>query len=350
VRATLGGALTLTGVLCASVAHGTLVLERQFGAPTQTALESFGHNLLTLPASGKTYVGTFDLFVAPGKIYEFETATGTPGKVFLAPAGTAAINFGRALAADAGYLYVGAPGASGGDGVVYVYDLSAPSPVSPVSTITNQGTAGAGFGTSVLVQDGKIYVGAPNSFRPGQTTDEGAVSMFDQATEQLQASCYATLPASDADFGQALAIVDDPAGGMLVVGAPGFAGGAGLVFTFPLPLPTTSPCPTAGFMQQSSSNGSASPHRFGETLAPFPTTVTGGVAGIAVGVPGDAEVEYRGVDGAFLWEHVGTPGDHTGETLGAMGANLLVGRYTAGRQSPGHRRLLRQLRTDAHRR
>ncbi len=70
--------------------------------------------------------------------------------------------FGRALAADAGWLWVGAPLEAGGEGRAYVYQLTG-TDWEPVAAVSGPGGENAGFGSVVVVKGDVAFVAAPGA-------------------------------------------------------------------------------------------------------------------------------------------------------------------------------------------
>lgn len=98
-------------------------------------------------------------------ILSFQEAVGIPGD-----------EFGAAVATDGNDLLVGAAGANGGDGVVYVFDADPLSPTfgMPLATLNDPvAHQGGGFGSAIASDGTDIAVGAP-----GDAGGHGAVYLF----------------------------------------------------------------------------------------------------------------------------------------------------------------------------
>jgi choice-of-anchor B domain-containing protein len=142
--------------------------------------ERSGYGSALAVHDGLAYVGVPGFDNGVGAVFVFELGddgwtAGAPLRPTLAARNT---QFGASIAASAGGLLVGAPGADGGAGALY--QLDATDGVTQV-TITGSETAGegAGFGGSVAAVEGVLAVGA-------LSVDEGAGAtvIFDEWTEQ----------------------------------------------------------------------------------------------------------------------------------------------------------------------
>jgi choice-of-anchor B domain-containing protein len=129
------------------------------------------------------------------------------------------------LAADEGIIAVGAPLGAGGAGSVTVFRIDADeNAVRETVLMPPQGALG-GFGTSVGLAGGTLWVGAPNA---GGLM--GAVVHFQQSPEGWSQGTVVAGPGTDfmPVFGLALAAGPD----LAVVGSPGDAYGAGIAVGF----------------------------------------------------------------------------------------------------------------------
>ena len=233
-------------------------------------------------------------------IFSFQETVPTPGD-----------EFGAAVAADGNYLLVGAPGANGGDGAVYIFDadpLNPPSTFGSLLAILTDPVAhqGGGFGSAVASDGTDIAVGAP-----GDAGGHGAVYLFNGQTTSPSFGAFryeASNPGSSAgsEFGSALAYGAAPTGtgDELIVGAPdqfvsATTSGAVYVFTGTNTSPTysiTNPAAVA-------SNG-------------FGTSVAGVGSDVVIGSPRD----NAGAGAAFLFTPAGHQLATFGEPAGAGGA------------------------------
>jgi len=137
-------------------------------------------------------------------------------------------NFGAAIAIEGRQAFVGAPGEAAEDeavgvpGRVYVFDRTEDG-WTPSTTLTLEEGADAGFGATLAVTDGHLFVGAP-----GGEEVEGAVHHYVREQGVWTASGKLTLEVSgeNAAAGSALALAGDE----LFVGIPRFGNGAVAVF------------------------------------------------------------------------------------------------------------------------
>jgi hypothetical protein len=142
----------------------------------------------------------------------------------LAPAEPAGAAFGASVALSADLLVVGAPRAAGTAGKAFVYVFANGQwSTTPLVLTRPGGAAGDLFGTSVAVSGTTVAVGAPGA---------GSVTVFTVAGGVVQAaSATVTAPPGPvALFGASVAL--SPSSLLLLVGAPGSAGGAGASFLF----------------------------------------------------------------------------------------------------------------------
>ena len=147
-----------------------------------------------------------------GLVYRLDT-TGRLRVTYGKPAPTAGDFFGASLAGDEGQVLVGAPlDASGGppSGAVYLFDGET---ASIVHTIASPNATSDLFGAAVALGQW-IVVGAPRA--PGDTGSDGTVWVFDRATGALVRRLENPRFGRDDFFGASVALLGD----QLLVGAP----------------------------------------------------------------------------------------------------------------------------------
>ncbi len=241
-----GGAVALTGTAAAVVERGdggervrvyardgetlreeiTLVAssqDRRFGA----ALAFLGEDRLLVCASdtdGSLIVETFRREPGSGWAPAGTLETDIP---FAAAGGLLSQDPYKecGLAADDGVIAVGTPLGAGGAGAVSVFTLDAQGrPVRETILAAPQGARG-GFGTSLALAGGTLWVGAPNS---GGLM--GAAARFQRTSGGWGEGTVVPGPGTDfmPVFGLALAAGPD----LAVVGSPGDAYGAGIAVGF----------------------------------------------------------------------------------------------------------------------
>lgn len=223
---------------------------------------------------------------------------------------------------------VGEPGSKvpfADSGQVHVFDAIAGA---LLFTLTNP-TPGAGdsYGFAMHARDAsaagpaRLVVGSPNDDNAGGA-DAGAVYLQDGAAGALLCPITPPVPAGAAAgwrFGSSVALHGD----RILIGAPGAAGGAGLVYVFdacgdPTPLAIPNPFPLAG-------DG-------------FGSSVSGGTCAstMIIGAPGDdgavadagRAYVYDVETGALLdilENPTPFPGDLFGASVAAVGETILVG-------------------------
>jgi cysteine-rich repeat protein len=162
-----------------------------------------------------------------GLVYRLDTS-GRLRVTYGKPAPTAGDFFGAAIAGDQGQVLVGAPlDASGGppSGAVYLFDAET---ASIVHTIASPNETPDLFGAAVALGQW-IVVGAPRA--PGDTGNDGTVWVFDRATAALVRRLENPRFGPDDFFGSSVALLGD----QLLVGAPlsdDRAADTGIVYLF----------------------------------------------------------------------------------------------------------------------
>ena len=146
---------------------------------------------------------------------------------FQDPAQAGGDEFGAAIASIGNDLVVGAPGAHGGAGAVYVFDAD---PLSPtfgqlLATINDPGSTGSGGFGSALAADGtEIAVGAPLDNSGAGQAYVFAVPSTSTFSDTLSYSVNDPNNAASDAFGASLAYGSAPiyGGYQLIVGSPGY--------------------------------------------------------------------------------------------------------------------------------
>lgn len=139
----------------------------------------------------------------------FDAGSLTPPVELKAVGGKVGDEFGHSVAADGNYILVGAPGEdSGGQnvGAAYLFEWkdvgAGPTWVQVVKLVPNNKTPDSSFGTSVDLWSGALLVGAPGA--TATKTAQGLVSLFDwnaQLAEWKETVIAAASAQVDEDFG-----------------------------------------------------------------------------------------------------------------------------------------------------
>jgi hypothetical protein len=206
----------------------------------------------------------------------------TPIATLNNPSPVAGDHFGIAVAISGTRLVVGAytddTGATDA-GSAYVYDLSSPTPTTPVATLNNPGPAvGDIFGLSVAVSGTRVVIGAHGD--DAGAADAGSAYIYDMSGP-TPTTPVATLNNPSPVAGELFGISVGISGTRVVVGAPhdntgALAAGSAYVYDLSSPTPTT---PVATL----NNPGPAEYDRFGNSVAIDGTNV-------AIGTPFDATI------------------------------------------------------------
>lgn len=133
--------------------------------------------------------------------------------------------FGSAIAAEGGYVLIGAPGTNRGAGVVYGFRRDGDS-FERVAKFPEEGTAGAGFGGAITMYAGSALIGSSGA---NGGVGSVAVYLFDEESEQWNSSL--SLQPFDATSGVGFGSSIVAAGNEIFIGAPG-SGGGGAIYRF----------------------------------------------------------------------------------------------------------------------
>lgn len=138
--------------------------------------------------------------------------------------------FGVSLAADGNLLIVGAPGTAKHTGAVYVFERNPAGAWNERAKLVPTGAvAGDRFGTTVVVGDGAIAVGAP-----GTGEGQGSVIVYRRGANASAWTEAARLTGSGTAAGDAFGTALSLSGNAMVIGSPGPGGG---LFTQPQSRP-----------------------------------------------------------------------------------------------------------------
>jgi hypothetical protein len=171
---------------------------------------------------GTPYDDTGAANAGSASVYELDgAAPAVPVLTLVNPTPEAEDQFGTSVAISGTKAVVGAPldntGRTGA-GSVYVYDLAAPSPGSPVRTWNSPSPSTNGyFGFAVAIASNRVVIGAP--FQAVGGTIPGRVYVYDlgSATPGVPALVLSNPnPSSGAGFGYSVALSGD----RVIVGAP----------------------------------------------------------------------------------------------------------------------------------
>ena len=176
--------------------------------------------------------GDMALVAAPGSdstrgavyVYRKSGSGWNQDGVLKAADGQAKDAFGSAVATDGSRIYVGAPQRDSTRGAVYVFSRSNNGWSQDTVVAARNVDPRTAFGSSILVSDGSVMVGAP-----GTAGNAGAVYVFhpDSATHQLMlASRLLPFDGAVSLFGSSM----DLSGKTLYVGAPLTGRGSGAVY------------------------------------------------------------------------------------------------------------------------
>ncbi len=159
-----------------------------------------------------------------GAAYVFDVTAAAPNATVVAlnyPTSGRFGQFGRGIAVHGDRVYVGAPGdstAAAKAGLVYTYDLDAPTPTLPTGTFSHPTPeSGDGFGTDIAVSEDYLVVGAWQDDAGAPDSGSAFVFDLDSATPNTPIAVL-TDPAPEQNdfFGTSVAI----SGNYIVVGAP----------------------------------------------------------------------------------------------------------------------------------
>ena len=155
-----------------ALANGRALVSRVSGAVYAFDVES-GAELYKLTNPGENIAADGDTLIAgkpqaqvggiqTGKVRVYDLVTGTQTKMLTADDGAAGDGFGQAVALHGDLAVIGAPlddDQGNASGSAYVFRISTGEQVAKL--LPSNGTAQSGFGESVAIGPGGIYVGAP---------------------------------------------------------------------------------------------------------------------------------------------------------------------------------------------
>gem|GEM_PF-3802259 len=162
--------------------------------------------------------------VQTGSVYVYDVAGENPAVPMLTlhnPSGFEAAGFGESIAISGSRIVVGTPGNSDGanHGSVYIYDLTAAAPATPVVTLRTPAVGGSMFGRSVAIDGARVIAGMPYATQGG-TVGAGCAFAYDLASATPTTPLLLTNPApkQDGRLGSAVAV----SGNRVVVGELSF--------------------------------------------------------------------------------------------------------------------------------
>ena len=189
-----------------------------------TMRDAYGSSLLVV--GGDLLVGETSGFSNTGMVHVLrrnDRGSWDVVQTLTSPDASIGDRFGSMTAESGGLLAVASSGALGGQGAVYLYrhDGSSWAFEARLTTDTSQGD---GFGSSVVVLDGRVVVSAP-----GSMGGAGRLHVFSGDADWQETDVIASNDdAEGMRFGSSMAL----AGDQLAVGAPGAADGAGRIEFF----------------------------------------------------------------------------------------------------------------------
>ena len=161
----------------------------------------------------------------PGMVYVYDKSTGEWAEKakLMASDGNFDNRFGTTLSAKNGHIVVGAPGHSNNLGKVYLYSMENGKWAEQEAFSLPDSLEGTRFGSSVLLHDDLLLVGAPAA-----AEKRGAVYTYEKSDDNWvqQAEIISPDTTAGTAFGSSLAIE----GGQGFIGAPRREGGAVFVF------------------------------------------------------------------------------------------------------------------------
>jgi len=248
-----------------------------------------------------------------GAVYLFREQMGAWTEVgrIAGPGADRVAEFGSAMTASNGFLFVGAPGASARTGTVYAYRLQAP--FTQAATLTAmEPQEGDQFGSGLVVKDGHLWVGSP-----GHHQNRGRIDLYGVAQDFAHVG---HLVRDDAPEGDRLGVALMASGEHVFAPNPRAARGAGQVHAFTL---DGAELKLAGTL--SPGGDSDGPRFFGASVA-----VSG--SEIIVSAPLDDGVgrlyryDARNLESVGVIENPGTgPRSQFGSALAASTSHLVVG-------------------------
>ena len=179
--------------------------------PSPVTLGAFGASVST---DGRfVAVGAYDGGTSnEGTAYVFNASTGALVSTLIDPNATTAGEFGYSVSVSNGGVLVGAPGDSGSRGGAYLYSATSGALLRTLSL-----PSGArGFGSAVALNGGTAVVGAPETTL-SSTIYSGEAFAFNAVTGALLHTFQSPALTHDGYFGSSV-VVDD---GIVGIGAPG---------------------------------------------------------------------------------------------------------------------------------
>lgn len=251
------------------------------------------------------------------------------------PGATAAASLGAALSGDGQRVAVGEPGAAFGRVAIYRQLTTPTGPTWQLEDSVEPGAAAganSGFGEALALIGDRLVVGAPRD----ATNDVGAVYVYERQGSDWNFVIRHSYELAGSRFGAAVALSTS---GLLVVGAPGEAGGganAGAAYLYPDARNATSSGVVAALRNANDEFGAAVALFGGNVLVAAPGDDSD--APSSAPPPGtdnanrpDAGAVYvfaatGGSATRYLKQAAPTTGSRFGSQLGAHGGALAIGR------------------------
>ncbi|MDB6140303.1 MAG: quinoprotein [Verrucomicrobiaceae bacterium] len=203
------------GAYVFNLATGAYV--RTLVAAGAAAGESVGGSVAV---SGK-WVALSSYYGSKGAVYVFDLLTGAfQGRIDLGSAGVSGDSFGSSLSAEGDLLLIGAPGRDG-KGAAYLYDLT--TLAQAASLQPSSLAAGDRYGYAVVLNGGRVFVGAPY-----RASKKGSVFMGLKYQPFFYSEITAEDGAANDYFGYTLAAD----AGMLLVPSYGTNSSTGAVYLY----------------------------------------------------------------------------------------------------------------------
>ena len=316
----------------ATVRNPTPAIDDQFGSAV-----AISGNLIVVGAEGDD-MGAEDA----GVVHVFDLTSESPEEPVLTvpnPEPSAGDRFGRSVSISGGRFVVGVPeddGSGAEAGRAYVFDLSSPTPQSPVVVLNSPNpAAGDQFGSSVAIEGDRIVVGSVSD--DDGATDAGTSYVFELGSGTPGVPVFILgnpTPQLGDRFGVSVAISGD----RVVVGADSddtAASNAGSAHVFDL-AGATPGVPVITLNHP----GAASDDHFGHAVAISGSRVVSGA--MSVDGPTDSGRVYvfnlesptPAVPTASVAKESGNSGDLFGSSVAASGVIVVVGTPSDDRTEP----------------
>lgn len=205
--------------------NSTLVTTKNpFGSPADTQTFGFSSDIFSNYYVISDYRAVNGSQTEAGKIYIYETSTGTLLQEIFSPNVANGSRFGQSVTTNG----INVAASSNVNEEVYIFSATTGQ---LLNTITNPivGDTGNSFGTSIQMRGNYIIVGSPNSAEPGYI-ESGAVHIFNATTGGLVHTLTNPNPQDQATFGFSVALT--PSTEYAIVGDFETRNSAGYVYIF----------------------------------------------------------------------------------------------------------------------